>query len=104
MNRKIFLLTAIAAATLSSCSIYHPQAVDIPLIDHAGDSRIDAAASISNTDMAFNSTYTYGFTDCLAGQVHFNVSDHMICGQLAGGAYKTIGNNGVLEGYLGYNA
>ena len=103
MNKKI-LTISLMAATLSSCSIYHPQAVDIPLIDHAGDSRIDFAASASNTDMAINSTYSYGFTDCLAGQVHFNLSDHMICGQLAGGAYKPFGNHGVLEGYLGYNA
>ena len=101
---KRHLFIALVAATLSSCSIYHPQAVDIPLIDHAGDSRIDFAGSGSNSDMSVNSTYSYGFTDCLAGQVHFNLSDNMLCGQLAGGAYKTLGNHGVLEGYIGYNA
>ena len=101
---KRHLIITLVAVTLSSCSIYHPQAVDIPLIDHAGDTRIDVAGSVSNSDMALNGTYTYGLTNCLAGQAHFNISDHMFCGQVAGGAYKTIGNHGVLEGYLGYNA
>lgn len=101
---KRYLIITLVAATLSSCSIYHPQAVDIPLIDHAGDSRIDVAGSVSNSDMALNGTYSYGFTNCIAGQVHFNVSDHMFCGQLAGGAYKPFGDHGVLEGYVGYNS
>ena len=100
-----YLVVGLAVLTLSSCSIYHPQAVDIPLIDHPGDIRIDVAASISSSfDMPLNGTFTYGINNWLAGQAHFNVSDHMICGQLAAGAYKTFGEHNVIEGYVGYNA
>ena len=44
---KSALIAALVGLTFASCSIYHPQSVDIPLINHAGDTRVDAAVGVS---------------------------------------------------------
>lgn len=89
----------------TGCSIYHPQAVDIPLINHAGDTRVDASLAMSTwvlpDVMTFNATASYGFTDWLAGQVHINYGGENFYTQLAPGAYLPLGENGLLEGYAG---
>ena len=89
----------------TSCSIYHPQAVDIPLINHAGDTRVDASLAMSTwllpDVMTINATASYGFTDWLAGQVHINYGGENFYTQLAPGAYLPLGEHGLLEGYTG---
>lgn len=90
---------------LSSCSIYHPQAVDIPLINHAGDTRIDAGLGVSSwvfpDVMTFNLTGSYGINDWLAAQAHINYGGDNVYGQVAPGAYLPLGEHGLLEGYAG---
>lgn len=90
----------------SGCSIYHPQAVDIPLINHAGDTRVDASVAMSTWVLpdvvTFNATASHGFTDWLAGQVHLNYGGDNFYSQLAPGAYLPLGEHGLLEGYVGF--
>ncbi len=100
------LMAFVALATMAAgCSIYHPQAVDIPLINHAGDTRVDASASVSALvfpdAINVNATLSHGFTDWLAGQVHVNYGGENFYTQLAPGAYLPLGEHGLLEGYAG---
>ena len=106
--RNRILLVALAAVTLlaSSCSIYHPQAVDMPLINHRGDLRIDASASTSvwviiPDAFNINATASYGITDWLSGQVHANFGGDNWYMQAAPGAYLSLGGKAVFETYLG---
>lgn len=96
---------ALSAVMLTGCSIYHPQAVDIPLINHAGDTRVDASVAMSAWLMpdvvTVNTTVSHGFNDWLAGQVHLNYGVENFYSQLAPGAYLPLGEHGLLEGYAG---
>ena len=106
---KKTLISSLAVLMLaivpSSCSIYHPQAVDIPLINHAEDARIDASLGLSTwvipDVITVNTTVSYGFNDWLAGQVHLNYGGDNVYAQLAPGAYFTLGQNAVFETYAG---
>lgn len=108
MRRTILALAATLLFTLSGCSIYHPQAVDIPLINHAGDGRIDAAIGVSTFILpdvvTFGGTVSYGFNDWFAGQAHLNYGGDNIYAQVAPGAYLPLGAKSVLEGYVGLGA
>lgn len=108
MRRINLALSATLLLTLTGCSIYHPQAVDIPLINHAGDGRIDAAVGVSAFVLpdvvTFGGTVSYGFNDWFAGQAHLNYGGDNIYGQLAPGAYLPLGAKSVLEGYVGLGA
>ena len=99
----LVLLAALVMAT--GCSIYHPQAVDIPLINHAGDMRVDASMAVSTwllpDVVTGNFTLSYGVNDWLAGQVHVNYGGENFYFQMAPGAYLPLGENGLLEGYAG---
>lgn len=90
---------------VSSCSIYHPQAVDIPLINHADDVRVDASLGLSTWVIpdvfTLNATASYGFNDWLAGQAHFNYGGDNLYAQLAPGAYFPLSENAVVETYVG---
>lgn len=106
--KQAFMKLAVAAVGVmmaAGCSIYHPQSVDIPLINHQGDSRLDVSTSISSTVLpdvvTIGATYSYGITDWLAGQVHINYGGENVYGQLAPGAYLNLGEHGLLEGYAG---
>ena len=48
MKRRIKILSLVAAlSTLAtSCIMYQPQAVDIPLINHENDIRIDGSVNV----------------------------------------------------------
>ena len=103
-----FLFAAVAAVSLfaASCSIYHPQAVDMPLINHQGDLRIDANASASvwlilPDAINLNATASYGFNNWLSGQVHANYGGDNWYLQAAPGAYMSLGGKAVFETYLG---
>ena len=105
--KRIFTILAVAATlVLGGCSIYHPQTVDIPLINHAGDTRLDVAAGVSTwllpDVVTFGGTISYGATDWLALQGHLNYGGDNIYFQAAPGAYLPLGEHGLLEGYAGY--
>lgn len=99
------LLLGLMATLATGCSIYHPQSVDIPLINHSGDTRIDATAAMSffviPSTFTLNATATHGFNDWFAGQLHANYGGSNFYVQAAPGAYKTLGEKSVLEGYAG---
>ncbi|MCR4659268.1 MAG: hypothetical protein K5650_03120 [Bacteroidales bacterium] len=106
MNKNIFL-AIVLALTLSSCGIYYkPQAVDIPLINHQGDLRIDGSLSLSTfvifpSSMGAHLTASYGITDHIAGQVYLSTETLKGgMGHLAVGGYLPL-DKFVLEGYLG---
>ena len=105
-TRLLLFSAAVAAIVASSCSIYHPQAVDMPLINHKGDLRIDANASASvwlilPDAININATASYGFTDWLSGQFHANYGGDNWYLQAAPGAYLSLGGKAVFETYLG---
>lgn len=104
--RKLYLLLASVSLMAASCSIYHPQAVDMPLINHRGDVRLEADASMSAwitpDAMNLNLTASTGITDWLAGQVHINYGGDNAYMQVAPGAYLNLSENAVLEGYAGF--
>ena len=95
----------LATLVATGCSIYHPQSVDIPLINHEGDSRVDVSASLSATVfpdvLTVGATYSYGINDWVAAQAHVNYGGENVYGQLAPGAYLPLGEHGLLEGYAG---
>ena len=105
MKRLTLTLTTVALLALGGCSIYHPQTVDIPLINHAGDGRVDLAVGISTwllpDVVTFGGTVSYGVTDWFAVQGHINYGGENIYVQAAPGAYLPLGEHGVLEGYAG---
>ena len=100
------ILSAALSLALTGCTVYHPQAVDIPLINHAGDTRLDASLSMSAWIIpdAFNlnATVSHGFNDWFSGQAHLNYGGDNFYGQVAPGAYFPLGTHSVLELYAGY--
>ena len=104
--KKITLIAAFVSLMVSACSIYHPQAVDMPLINHKGDVRVEADMSMSAwlapDAVNMNVTGSTGITDWLAGQLHFNYGGDNAYMQVAPGAYLNLGENSVLEGYAGF--
>lgn len=105
MKHKCLFGIALLGLLSTGCSIYHPQAVDIPLINHAGDTRVDASLAMSTwllpDVMTVNATASYGFNDWLAGQAHINYGGENFYSQFAPGAYLLLGEHGLLEGYVG---
>ncbi len=102
---RLFAATAVAAVLATGCSVYHPQAVDIPLINHRGDTRLDASLSLSTLVLpdavCANVTASHGFNDWLTGQVHFNFGGDNYYAQAAPGAYFPLGEKSVFETYFG---
>lgn len=103
MRKTILLISMVLS--LASCSVYHPQAVDIPLINHSGDARVDVSAAMSTwivpDVMTLNLTASYGFNDWLTGQIHANFGGDNYYGQAAPGFYIPLGANSVVEAYVG---
>ena len=105
-HRILFVAVAAVSLFAASCSIYHPQAVDMPLINHQGDLRIDANASASvwlilPDAVNINATASYGFNNWLSGQVHANYGGDNWYLQAAPGFYVPLGGKAVFETYLG---
>lgn len=102
---RSFFLVATLTFLITSCSIYHPQAADIPLINHSGDTRVDASLGVSYwilpSTFTLNATVSHGFSDWLAGQVHGNFGGDNFYLQGAPGVYRPLGAHSVLEGYAG---
>lgn len=109
MMKKFFsgalaLLTCLALG--SSCSIYHPHAVEMPMISQKGEVHADGAVAMSGwllpDVMTINTSVSYGLTDLIALQGHANYGGENAYGQLAAGVYKQTASHFLLEGYLGY--
>ena len=107
MTKRIRLLASIALLSTfaTSCIMYQPQAVDIPLINHQNDIRIDGAVSagyLLGIFPAINVTSSYGFNNWGTAQLHANWDlSRGYYLQAGAGAYMPY-KNFVLEGYLGY--
>lgn len=85
---------------MTSCIVYHPQAIDIPLISEKNDLRIDAGISILPSAYA---TISYGLTDKIAIQTYGSIgSDERYYFQGAVGTYKKYDNQKILELYSGF--
>ena len=102
---------------LNGCVAYYPQVVDIPMIKHKGDIRINAGGFfIPNlnattdesgfhavSDVGFHETFSAGITDLLAVQSYLSVDGlFRIHVQGALGVYKGFENNTVVESYSGF--
>lgn len=102
---KKLLFFASTLLILTGCSVYHPQAVDIPLINHSGDTRLDASVSLSYwivPDVSdANVTLSHGFNDWLAAQLHANFGGDNYYIQAAPGFYYPLGEKSVFETYFG---
>ncbi len=95
-------MAVVALLLATGCSIYHPRVVDIPLIDHKGDTRMDVNMGwTASMDPTLGLTVSRGFTDWLSGQAHLSVGFNNAYLQLAPGAYTRVGEKMVLEGYAG---
>ncbi len=104
MKRTLVIIGA--ALVMASCSIYHPQTVDIPLLEAPGETRVDAAAGVSTflfmpTAVTVGATATHSFGRWLGGQVHANYGGENYYLQAAPGAYWAPGDHFRMEGYLG---
>ena len=99
MRTKVLTLGFLISLLMSGCIVYHPQAVDIPLISKKNDLRVDAGISILPSAQA---TVSYGLTQKIAIQGFGSYgTDDSYYFQGAAGLYKNKGNNKVLEVYSG---
>lgn len=87
---------------MTSCMVYHPQTVDIPLIEKKNDLRIDAGVSVLPSAQA---TVSYGLTDKIAIQTFGSFgSDERYYFQGAVGRFKDLGNQKIMEIYSGFGS
>lgn len=105
-NRSIlFTLPLLATFLVTSCVVYHPHNVDIPLLHQRGQLQLDASASLSAplfAAPAVNATASYAPFNHLGVQAAASfTSPHYYYFQGAAGTWFTSGNF-VVEGYLGY--
>ena len=103
--KKAFYLF-VTAAVMCSCSVYHPQMTDVPLITHQGDGHAEYSASIDWMGVPIaienNLSISYGVTDWLAVQAAGSTDmGRGLYGQAAAGIYKAFGS-AVVELYGGY--
>lgn len=102
---RLCLCSSLSVVLLSGCSIYHPQAVDIPLINHQGDLRVDASLGVSSFIIpdiySINVTGSYGISSLFSAQVHANFGGNCYYFQAAPGIYFPLGAKSVFETYVG---
>lgn len=106
MKKVLFLI--LTAAVVCSCSVYHPQMADVPLIAHQGDGHAELSASVDwmgvPTAIESNLSVSYGVTDWVAVQAAGSTDlEKGAYGQAAVGIYKTFGS-AVVELYGGYGS
>lgn len=101
MKRTIYWILFLALSmAFSSCGIYYPQSVDMPLLEAKNDCRIDAGVNVTGV----HASIAYGLTDHIALQTHCNsifAEDHYM--QIAPGWYHKF-DKSVMEIYCGYGA
>ena len=97
---KNLLIGLLISMIITSCCVYHPQTVDIPLIKHKHDLRIDAGISIIPTA---NATISYGLTNKIAIQGFGTIeNEDGYYLQIAPGLYKNFKNQTIGELYAGF--
>jgi hypothetical protein len=100
INRLLIFGLLIVLLIMTSCIVYHPQAIDIPLISEKNDLRIDAGISIVPSAHA---TVSYGLTDKIALQAFGSLgSDERYYFQGAAGIFRKYDNQKVIELYGGF--
>jgi hypothetical protein len=93
---KIFLFLSFF---LTGCAVYHPQAADIPLIDHKGEVRLDIGGTFIPS---VHSTISYGLTEHIALQAYGSAGlEKRHYFQFAPGIYKSLHDKKVIEIYSG---
>ncbi len=100
-TKPVLFLFIVSITFLSSCSVYQPRMVDIPLINKKNEVRADVALSF--LPPAANATISYGVTDNIAVQAYGNIHDadnYFFHGAV--GYYKNLGNSTVMEMYGGF--
>lgn len=99
--KKTGTLITVVSALLSGCGVYNPLTCDIPLISNKHDIRIDGGRSLAE---AVGATISYGLTDKVALQFAGSKSgeENNYYFQFAPGYYKNLGNQNIMEIYLGY--
>lgn len=106
-SQKRFVATGVMIVCfLSSCAVYHPQSVDIPLVDHRGEVRADVAVGTSFLAVMpngenVNATATWAVGDWYAAQLHANYAGDNYYLQFAPGVYGRAGERFVMECYAG---
>lgn len=100
-NMKTTLFFCVIACTLlmSSCAIYQPQAVSIPLLEEKGDFSADVGFS---SDVAASANIAYAFTNHFGGQIHATYGTDNYYAQLALGYYTKLSEKGRMGIYGGY--
>lgn len=97
---KTGILVFVISLLLTDCGVYDPLTSDIPLISNKHDLRIDGGRSLAE---AAGATISYGLTNKIAlqfaGSICHNNTHYF---QFAPGYYKNLGNQKIMEIYLGY--
>lgn len=95
-----FLFPIAIQILIYGCAVYHPQSTDIPLIDHKGELRIDAGASIIPS---IYFTVSYGLTNKISFMTYASAGvEERYYFQFSPGFYKTLQSKKVIELYGGY--
>jgi len=85
---------------MTKCVVYHPQAIDIPMICKKKDLKLDAGVSLIPSAHA---TISYGLTGKIAVQTFGSIGpDDRYYFQGAVGSFKNAGNQRVMEFYSGF--
>jgi hypothetical protein len=93
------IITILLISSVSACTVYHPQMVDIPLINKKKELSIDGGISF---DPAAYGTISYGLTDMIAFQCNGNfLSKERYSFLGAVGLYRSFDRQRVGELYAG---
>lgn len=108
MKRTSIILLALSlllTVLTTSCIVYHPHNVDIPLLHEKGEMELDASLSLSMPLLgapAANATFSYAPFNSVGLQAAVSLSDiNSFYAQAAGGGFLPMGKT-VIEGYVGY--
>ncbi|MDH5400416.1 MAG: hypothetical protein OEX02_19840 [Cyclobacteriaceae bacterium] len=94
------VLKLMAMSAIFTGCVYHPQTVDIPLINHKKDLSIDAGLS---SGISVHGSVAYGLTEHIALQAFGSYGpDENHYFQGAVGVFKSFENNKIAELYSGY--
>ena len=99
MNQK-HLFGFLLLMMITGCGVYHPQTIDIPLINKKNDRRVEAGISVIPS---VHAAVSYGLTNKVAIQTFGSIgTEHSYYFQIAPGLYKKIENQKVIELYSGF--
>ena len=99
MNQK-HLFGFLLLMMITGCGVYHPQTIDIPLINKKNDIRVEAGISVIPS---VHAAVSYGLTNKVAIQTFGSIgTEHRYYFQIAPGLYKKIENQKVIELYSGF--